>query len=338
MIADRMSPGIAISVMREGEFLYSKGHGFLNLETRTPMTAQSVFRIASITKQMIAASLLRLQEQGLLSVQDLLSQYFPTFERADEITLYQLATHTAGLGNYARLPSRPMDQAIEYDDASFLELLTRTDPLFVAEPGAEENYSNTGYGLLGLVINQVAGTHYGQFLQSQFFDPLGLNDTRYDHQFEVVPNRVSGYSPWQIMASGFANADHVSSGYPGPSGAVRSTSEDLCRWHQALVFGDLLQPETYAQMTAPVPLPGGTSYYGMGVRTVFSREPFSGRNVISHGGRLSGFATDLWSFPDAGVTVSVLCNSDGGDQSEFGAAFDSVRDPATQIALGEFSQ
>lgn len=335
VISEKLTPGLSISVMRNGEFLYSKGHGQLNLETKTAMTSTSVFKVASITKQMIGALLLRLEDQRQLSLDDKLSKYLPDFPKADKISLYQLATHTAGLGDYARLPSRPMDQAVEYNDESFLALLMRTDPLFIAEPGTEENYSNTDYGLLGLVINQVTGRHFGQVLQSEFFDPLGLKATGYDHQFEVISGRVSGYSPWQQMPSGFAKGDYIASSYPGPSGAIRSTSEDLCRWHQALVFGDLLKPQSYKKLTAPVSLPNGPSYYGMGVLTVFPRDPFKGRSVVSHGGRISGFATDLWSFPEKKVTVATLFNSDGGDQQNFGKGFDAVRDPATQIALGE---
>ncbi len=336
MVADKYTPGLAISVMRNGELIYSRTFGQANVETNTPLRASSVFKIASITKQMTAVAILLLQEDGKISVSDPLSKYIPEFPRSDEMTLYQLATHTAGLGSFNRLPSRSVDRLREYDDAAYLDLMMRTDPLFVAEPGASENYSNTDYGLLGLIIGRVAGVPYAEFFKSRLFEPIGLKSTQVDDATQVIPNRVSGYSPDADANSGFRRAGYTSVSYPGPSGGVVSTAEELCRWHQALVFGTLLAPESLAQMLAPVRVAEGISYYGMGVRSKFSRAPFKDRNVVSHGGRIFGFATDLWSFPEHGVTVATLLNSDGGDRGDFGKRFDSVRDPATQIALNEY--
>jgi len=335
MVSDGFTPGLGLSVMRDGEFIYSKAFGHANIETSAKLTTQSIFKIASITKQMTAAAILLLQEDGKLSVGDRLSDYIPEFPRAEEITLYQLATHTAGLGSFNRLPSRGLDRLQEYDDEAYLELMMRTDPMFVGEPGAEEIYSNTDYGLLGLIIGRVSGMHYSEFFQTRLFYPLGLENTQLDNALEVVEHRVSGYSPNATEPSGYQKGGYTSVTYPGPSGGVISTSEDLCLWHKGLVFGSLLKAESLQQMLAPVVLPDTISYYGMGVRSKFSRDPFKDRNVVSHGGRIYGFATDLWSFPEKGVTVATLLNSDGGDRDQFGKRFDSVRDPATQIALNE---
>ena len=336
MVAEGYTPGMVVSVMRGGEYLYSRAFGQANLETRTVMTRQSVFKIASITKQMTAAAILLLQEDGKLSVSDPLSNFIPEFPRAAEMTLYQLATHTAGLGSFNRLPTRSVDRLRDYDDEAYLELMMRTDPLFVAEPGTEEHYSNTDYGLLGLVIGRVSGMSYPAFFKSRLFDPIGLEATQVDDASAVIKDRVSGYSPDAAAVGGYQRGGYTSVSYPGPSGGVISTAEELCRWHDALVFGKLLKPTSLAQMLAPVSLPNELSYYGMGVRSKFSRAPFKDRSVVAHGGRIFGFATDLWSFPEHGVTVATLLNSDGGDRNDFGKRFDSVRDPATQIALNEY--
>ncbi len=336
LIANKLSPGLSISVMKDGEFVYSKAFGLSNLENSSIMTTDSIFKIASITKQMVSAAVLLLQEAGKLSLEDSLSKYIPEFPRSNEFTLYQLATHTAGLGSFNRLESRETDRLREYDDDEYLDLMERTDPLFVNEPGVAERYSNTGYGLLGIVIGRVSGMHYSEFLKSRIFDVIGLSNTQVDNAYEVLPNRVMGYSPLSAAQSGFERGGYTSVSYPGPSGSVRSTSEDLCHWHKALVFGKFLKAESLAQMLASVKLPSETSYYGMGVQTKFHRDPFKDRNVVSHGGRIFGFAADLWSFPEKSVTVATLMNSDGGDNDDFGKRFDSVRDPATQIALGEY--
>ncbi len=330
-----LTPGLCLSVMRNGKLIYSKAFGYADLEHRAEMTTQSVFKIASITKQMTGAAILLLQEDRKLSVDDRLDKYIPEFPRAEDISLYQLATHTAGLGSFNRLPTRAIDRLREYDDEAYLELMMRTKPLFVAEPGQEEIYSNTDYGLLGIVIGRVAGMHYSEFFQKRIFNPLGLSHTQLDNALEVIENRVSGYSPNDASKGGFDHGGYTSVTYPGPSGGVVSTAEDLCLWHKHLISGTLLQPNSLRQMLAPVVLPKETSYYGMGVRSKFTRDPFKGRNVISHGGRIFGFATDLWTFPEKRVTVATLLNSDGGDRDDFGKGFDSVRDPATLIALGE---
>lgn len=336
MVNERYAPGLSISVMKDGQVLYSKAFGLANIENPSSMKTTSVFKIASITKQMTAASLLLLQEDGKLNVQEPLSAYIPEFTRASDVTLYQLATHTSGLGSYNRLPTRDIDRLREYDDDEYLELMKRTDPMFVVEPGQDERYSNTGYALLGIVIGRVAGMHYSEFFQERLFDPLNLQHTMVNDQSKVIADRVAGYSPNAEQPTGFERAIYTSVSFPGPGGSVVSTTEDLCQWHSALIFGDLLQPKSLAQMLAPVELPEKTSHYGMGLLTKFPRPPFEGRYVASHGGRLFGFAADLWSFPDNGVTVATMFNSDGGDKADFGKRFDSVRDPATQIALGEY--
>lgn len=335
MIEEKYTPGLSISVMRNGELLFSGAFGQANIETQTSMHPNSVFKIASITKQMTAAAILLLEQDGRLSTNDPVSKFLPEFPRADEFSIYALATHTAGLGAYNRLPTREIDRLKSYGDSAYLELMLRTDPMFVAEPGEKEAYSNTGYALLGLIISRASGMPYWDFFNTRLFNEAALSRTQFDDPLAVIEDRVSGYSPNPDEASGFERAIYTHPTFPGPGGGVVSTADDLCRWHNALLFGNLLSNESRSRMLAHVSTQEGLSHYGMGVLTKFTRDPFKDRDVVSHGGRIFGFAADLWSFPEKRVTVATLLNSDGGRVEDFGKRFDGVRDPATQIALGE---
>ena len=332
-IDQKMTPGLGLSVHKNGQKLYEKGFGIANLETQTKVTPQSVFRIASVTKQFIGALLLILEREGKLRLDQTLSVYFPDFPRSEEVTLFQLATHTAGLANYPSQPTAPRDERLDYyDEASFLELMQEADPLYVSEPGQAERYSNTGYGLLTLIINRVCDDWYGTVLRERIFDSLGLTSLSVDQAVEIVPNRVTGYMPIAGQPTGFITAPYISMSYVSGAGALRSTANDLCLWHQALLRGELLTPAELKRFTAPVSLPDGPSYYGLGIKSRETFGTFRDQNTLSHGGRLNGFASHLWSFPKTGVSVSLLLNSDGGQEDGFARAFDKVRDTATEKA------
>jgi CubicO group peptidase (beta-lactamase class C family) len=326
LVRDGLTPGIALSVMWNGRFLYSRGFGFANLETQTPVSPTSVFKIGSVTKQFTAAALLLLAEDGKLSIDDTLSTVLPDFPRAAEITFRQMLNHTSGLGNYTDIqPPEAFLQAArrDYDGKSQFDLMTATQPLFIAEPGTGWAYSNTAYVLLGLVIAKLSGVSYGEFYRRRLFDRAGLRDTAVDLATVVAPRRVSGYTPNPAAATGFDNASFISMTFPGAAGSIRSTSEDLCRWHAALLRGRILRPESLRQMLTPGRLKDGTRPValvaagqlgkGAGVDYGFGLliGPFEGRASIDHQGGINGFASELRSFPSEGVTMSVLLNTDG---------------------------
>ena len=326
LVRDRLTPGIALSVMRKGRFLHSRGFGLANVETQTPVSPTSVFKIGSVTKQFTAAAMLLLAEDGKLSIDDTLSTVIPDFPRARDITFRQMLTHTSGLGNYTDIqPPEAFLQAArrDYDAEAQFDLMAATQPLFIAEPGAGWAYSNTAYVLLGLVIAKVAGMPYGQFYRRRLFDKAGLKDTAVDAAGVVVSRRVSGYTPNLSAVTGFDNASFISMTFPGAAGSIRSTSEDLCRWHAALLGGRILRPESLRQMLTPGRLKDGSQPvalvaagqlgkgalidYGLGLLI----GPFAGRASIDHQGGINGFASELRSFRSEGVTISVLLNTDG---------------------------
>ena len=351
LVRDRLTPGIAISVMRNGRFLYSTGFGLANLETETPVSPKSVFKIGSVTKQFTAAAMLLLAEDGKLSIDDTLSTVFPDFPRAREITFRQMLNHTSGLGNYTDIqPPEAFLQAArrDYDAKAQFDLMATTQPLFIAEPGTGWAYSNTAYVLLGLVIAKVAGMPYGEFYRRRLFDKAGLTNTAVDAATVVAPRRVSGYSPDPLAATGFANASFISMTFPGAAGSIRSTSEDLCRWHSALLRGHLLKPESLQQMLTPGRLKDGSRPtalvaagqlekgalidYGFGLLI----GPFEGRASIDHQGGINGFASELRSFPSEGVTISVLLNTDGN--ARLGPSASGLMDALVRAAFSDGSR
>jgi D-alanyl-D-alanine carboxypeptidase len=324
LVADRVTPGLQIAVMKRGAAVYSKGFGVANLETGTKMAPSSVLRIGSVTKQFTAAALLRLQEQGKLSVDDKLSRFIPDFPRADDITLRQMLNHTSGLGNYTKTEKREIffqRSRTDYPPAALLEAMRGTNPMMIGEPGAQFAYSNTAYVLLGLVIETITGQPYQSCFKANLFEPAGLAHTAVDDAADIVAGRVSGYSPDEQAPSGFKNASFISMTYPGGAGALRSTAEEMCRWHRALFGGRVLQPASLQQMTTPArlangelpttpsgppPAPTKPVHYGMGV---FVENGARGRH-ISHGGGIQGFISHLGSYPEADIQVAFVFNAD----------------------------
>ena len=326
IIADRVTPGLSISVMRGGNLVYSSGFGLANIETATPVTPQSVFRVGSITKQFTGAALMLLQEDGKLSVDDKLSAHLPDFPRASEITLRQMLTHTSGLGNYTN--NAPHDAAwqsfrLDRDPKALFQLMTGTDPLFTSEPGTHWAYSNTAFVLLGLVIEKVTGKPYAETFRQRLFEPAGLTNTAVDDAAEIVPHRATGYTLHGETEGLFDNASFISMTAPGAAGSIRATTDDLCRWHRALFAGKVVKPESLAEMIKPgrlktgelPPTPAGAPpgtpkviEYGFGLGT----ERMEGHTSIGHNGGINGFMSDIRTFPAEKVTTAILVNIDHG--------------------------
>ncbi|QNA86471.1 beta-lactamase family protein [Sphingomonas sp. So64.6b] len=322
VIDKRLAPGVSYAVMRDGRIVHSFYAGLANMEAGTVPAPHSPWRIGSLSKQFTVAALFLLAEQGKLSLDDPLARYMPEFPRADAIRLRQMLNHTSGLGNYTDIENVKLLLNLarsDYDDAELVQLLLTQGTSFKFEAGKSWAYSNTAYVLLGMVAARVAGTPLARLLRERLFDPLGLNDTRADDEAEIVPGRVSGYTP-STTGAGFANASFLSLSFVGAAGNLRSTVTDLCRWHDRLLGGHVLQPASLAAMLAPVRLADGTlamegegakrapSGHVMGLQVATSEQ---GR-VISHTGGLMGFVARMKSFPDRGTTVALMVNCEGG--------------------------
>ena len=288
----------AVLVARGSEPILSKGYGAANLEWDIPNTPATKFRLGSVTKQFTAASILLLEERGKLTLDDPVRKHVPDAPAAwDKITIYNLLTHTSGIPNFTSLPDY---SSLKLQDTPVAKTIAtvRDKPLDFA-PGEKMSYSNSGYLVLGYVIEQVTGASYETFVTDNIFTPLGMKDSGYDSNTAVISRRAAGYMP---SAGGPVNAGYVHMSIPHAAGALYSTTEDLLRWEQGLFGGTLISAASLAKMTTPF-----KSDYALGVVV----QTASGRKVIQHGGGIDGFNTFLAYYPDTKVTVAVLGNLNG---------------------------
>jgi CubicO group peptidase (beta-lactamase class C family) len=321
-IHDRAFAGAAIGIAQNGRISLIRGYGLADLEQRVPVTEKTVFRIGSVTKQFTAAAILKLADQGKLAIDDPLAKYLPDFPRASEVTLRQLLSHTSGVSSYTNpaIVKDPTAGRKEWTTETMIAHIAGLQPGYEFEPGTGWSYSNSGYVLLGAVIEKVSGKPYRDFLKSEILDPVELFDTAVDDLAQIVPNRARGYDVGKDAPSGFANADFISMSAAGPAGAMRSTVADLLKWHLALFGGRVLKPETLALMTAPAHLKDGrlsslgrrppfwvpaTTEYGFGLFL----DQIDGHQAIGHGGAINGFNTWMETFPDRQLTLVILANT-----------------------------
>jgi CubicO group peptidase (beta-lactamase class C family) len=294
-------PGAAVLVARDGKVLFQKGYGLADVEHGLPVTARTKFRIGSISKQFTAAAILKLQEQGKLSVEDKLSKYYPDYLRGDEVTLRHLLTHTSGIHSYTDKPGF-MDSVTKPVKPDVLVESFKKDP-FDFDPGKRWSYCNSGYFLLGCIVEKVSGQSYEDFLRKSFFKPLGMKNTGVHHCDLELKNVALGYdgSPKRAV-----NWDMT---WAGGAGALYSTVGDLYRWNEALFHGKVLTAATLEAAFKPVKTSanqddGSEAGYGFG----WGISKFRGASEIAHGGGLNGFTSYLLRLPDKNLTVTVMAN------------------------------
>jgi CubicO group peptidase (beta-lactamase class C family) len=287
----------------DGKIVFEKAYGLGDEEWGANNTVHTKFRIASLTKQFTAACILLLQERGRLKVHDPMSRYLlglPTAWQA--ITIHQLLTHTSGIPNSTDSSDSARSDSTELTARQRIGPVPEK-PLDFA-PGTNWKYSNTGYVLLGLIVEKVSGQSYADFLKANIFEPLGMKDSGYDSARDVLKERASGY---QIIDNHVANADFFDMRLPFSAGGIYSTVEDMYRWNEALAQdGKLLSAESRKQMFTEYPeAVHEGQHYGYGI--VISRLKF-GKLLYYHGGGISGFASSLQRYPNDRVCIVVLSN------------------------------
>ncbi len=295
-------PGAAIIVMRHGEVAYRGAFGMANLELGVPLEPEMVFRLGSITKQFTAAAILLLEEDGKLSVTDPITDYLPDYPtHGHTITIEHLLAHTSGIYSYTAIPGYMLTTVRQ--DMTVDELIDQfKDHPMEFSPGDRWSYSNSGYILLGAILEKVSGVSYAEFLQKRIFEPLGLERTYYGGP-QIIPNRVTGYDS---DGDGLRNAYPLSMTQPYAAGSLLSTVDDLARWDAALFGGELLSPSSLEKMTTPFTLNDGSSAnYGYGLATTTLR----GLAALTHGGGIFGFLTLGLHVPDKDIYVAVLSNN-----------------------------
>ncbi len=304
-LAQPKAVGLSIAVGRGDQVVLSKGYGKADLEFDVPMNAQTMLRIGSVTKQFSAAAVMKLVEQGKLSLDDTLDKLLPA-EYPDTgklITLRQILNHTSGIWSYTNDDKfMGRDASLELTPAELIATF-KDRPLEFA-PGSQWQYSNSAYYLVGEIIARASGKAYAQFLQDEFFTPLGLTRTRYDSNSEVVLNRAQGYG---FENRKLRNDRAIGADVPGAAGSLISSAEGLVRWNIALVNGKVVSKESYTLMTTPGVLSDGSpTRYGLGLEI----GSFAGHPRIGHGGGIFGFTSMLAYLPEEKITVAVISNCD----------------------------
>ena len=298
-------PGAAVIVARGGEVLFHSAYGMAELELGIPLEPDMVLELGSITKQFTAAAIMMLAEQDKLSVGDPISKFLPDYPGGDGITVEHLLTHTSGIVSYTGIPGYMTTEVRK--DVTVDELIDVFKDLPVEfAPGDQWKYNNSGYILLGAIIEKASGKSYAEFIQENIFDPLGMKNSYYGSNSRIIPRRARGY---EGGSGEYVNARYLSMTQPYAAGSLLSTVEDLLRWNRGLFGGTLLRPESVEQMTRRYTLNDGeeTSYgYGLGISDVRDRR------AIAHGGGIFGFVTHGVYLPDDDVYVALLSNNSGG--------------------------
>jgi CubicO group peptidase (beta-lactamase class C family) len=298
-------PGAAVIAVRGGQVVYRGAHGMADLELGVPLAPDMVFRLGSVTKQFTAAAILLLEEQGKLSVDDPITKYLPDYPvHGHEITIAHLLAHTSGIRSYTGIPGW-MQSRIK-QDLTLDELIDGFDsePMDFA-PGERFLYNNSGYVLLGAIIEKASGKSYQELIDQEIFQPLEMQASYYGDHARIIPRRVKGYDGGP---GNYTNAQYLSMSQPHAAGSLLSTVDDLARWDAALYSQDLLSKASLDKQVTPFALGDGSSTgyaYGLTIGEL------KGRPMVAHGGGIFGFSTFGLRLPEERVYVAVLCNDTG---------------------------
>jgi CubicO group peptidase (beta-lactamase class C family) len=298
--------GVAALVAQNGKILFEKGYGMADREHHAAVTTETKFRIGSITKQFTAAAILKLQEEGKLSVNDTLSKYIPDFPRGNEVTLRHLLTHTSGIHSFTDKPGFMLQVTNAVTTADLIKSF-KNDP-YDFDPGTKWLYDNSGYVLLGCIVEKVSGETYAAFLRENFFQPLGMTNTGVHCAGLNITHEALGYS---YEDGKFNRAVNWDMSWAGGAGALYSTVEDLYRWNEGIFNGKVLNEASLKAAFTPVKTmesQDADSGYGYGWQVAKLR----GLPEIFHSGGLNGFHSFLLRLPKENFTVAVLANSEPG--------------------------
>lgn len=311
------SVGGSILVVKDGKPLIAKGYGMADTAAKTPIDADTKFRIGSITKQFTAASILMLQEEGKLSMSDPFCKYIDHCPEAwKPITLHNLASMSSGVPNFTALPNFGELRKNDMKPSETIALVSEK-PLN-AKPGEAFEYSNTNYVLLGMIIEKLSGKTYEEFLNERIIKPLKLENTGYDHGKQRIKGSALGYS---VKDDEIVPAEVASMMVPYAAGGLYSTTADLYKWQTALLEGKVFKKsESLTQMLTP-----NKGNYGYGL--IVANDP-KGRKRISHGGAIEGFLSDAAYFPNEKLFIAVLVNNDRVPASEVTRSLIAIYDGA----------
>ncbi len=299
----------SVAVALDGKIIFSDACGWADAEWQVKNTVDTRFRTGSIAKQFTAASVLLLQEQGKFELSDPIGKYLPDLpESWRSATIHQLLTHTSGIPTYTQGPVFERMSRLGATPAEMIDSV-RDQPLNFRH-GSQFKYNNTGYIVLGMLIEKVSGMPYERFVKENVFDRAGMKDSGFDEQHKIIPRRARGYS---LYKGGLQNADFLDTTSAWSAGGFYTTVNDLVLWSEALAHQKVLNADSTQRMFSVYPetiLQG--MHYGYGVVLA---ERF-GHTLQYHGGGITGFQSVLQRYPEIKLVIAVLSNEDAGDNSE----------------------
>ena len=319
-------PGAAVLVARGDRVLFRAARGLADMDRRTPLSPDHLFRIGSVTKQFAAAGLLKLVEHGKVRLDDPLTKYLPGYPGGERITVEMLLNHTSGVKSYTEIDGY-MTDAVRHDRTTAEMIAVFRDLPADFEPGTRWNYNNSGYVLVGAVIEAASGMPWHQWLEQSLFRPLGMRDTGYGHDPRWAARQVRGFS--SLDGKTVTDPLPMSMTQPHAAGALLSTVDDLLKWNRALHEGRVLSDATYRRMITPVgPAADPAIGYGFGIYAGTVRN----RPALRHNGGIFGFASSLYYLPGPDITVVVLENDDVSNPRD---SADTLVRKLAAMALGD---
>lgn len=296
-------PGAAVIIVDDGKTVYAGGRGLADLEAKTPITPRTVFRLGSITKQFSAAVVMQLVDEGKVSLDDPVSKYVPSLkEPGAGATVRQALNHTIGIQSYTGIPGWMKEENTNRPYTTEEMIALFKDLPSPSKPGEKWAYNNSGYIVVGAIIEAATGKPWHQAVEERLAKPLGLATIRFGEG--AIPNMAKGYT---MGPNGAAPALRIHMSVPHAAGGLVGTVEDLARWGRALHGGKVVSPASYKAMTTPAVLNDGKTHpYGFGLGMAEVRE----REAVGHSGGIFGFSTDSVYIPSEDLYVAVFTNSD----------------------------
>jgi CubicO group peptidase (beta-lactamase class C family) len=324
-------PGIAVGIYNRGQILLAKGYGLADIELNVPVKAETVFQSGSVGKQFAAAAIMMLVEEGKIGLDDSITKYFPNAPQSwQPIRVKNLLSHTSGLSEYESNdrtgPAGPFYLRMDYTED---EMVNKIEALPIEfKPGDKWDYRNTNYVLLGVIIHKVTGTFYADYLQQRVFGPLGMSSTRLISESDIIPNRSSGY---ELKGGKIQNQGWVSPTFNSTAdGALYFNVLDLAKWDAALYGTKILKQSSLDKSWTVFLLNDGkpnSANYGF----AWEINSVNGHKQIDHGGAWQGFRCHFLRYPDDGISVAVLTNSDSARPEQFAHVIAGIVNPALEL-------
>lgn len=344
-VSDGSSAGVAVGVIADQKVIFQKGFGWASLENSVLVTPDTVFRIGSLTKQYTAAAIMLLVERGEIKLDDKLARFFPEFPRAREVDIQQLLNHTSGIHSYTEADTfHDRDERLTYTVEEVLQLIQTQDILYDFTPGTRFYYNNSGYFILGAIVEKVSGKSFATFLHDELLSKIGAASTALDNDVDIVARRARGYELRERRLGVFMPASFASMTMPGGAGSMRSSLRDVLNWQMSLFAGKVVQRSSLELMLKPgelnngmlassalfEPPPDAPNYephdipkmdFGFGL----AAGNFEGHSEIGHAGGFNGFSSTLFAYPGDKLSILILANT--------GAAAGKLRPLITRALL-----